>query len=58
MKYILSINQEKALELGLNLTQSIIMDMLVTAPTWADTVIIDGEVFYWVNRTTIVEESG
>ena len=56
MKYILSINQEKALELGLNLTQSIIMDMLVTAPTWADTIIIDGEVFYWVNRNTIVEE--
>jgi len=56
MKYSLNINQPKAIELGLNLTQAIIFDMLVTAPAWANTVIIDGEVYFWVSRMTIVEE--
>ena len=57
MKYTISINQKRAVELGLtNINQILILDLLSTASTWAMPEIIDGEVYYWVARQTISSE--
>jgi DNA-binding transcriptional ArsR family regulator len=57
MKYTLAINQKQAIELGIkNLSSAIIFDYLTTCATWADTVVINNEVYYWVARTKIIEE--
>lgn len=57
MKYNLYINQAKSIELGIsNTTESIILDLLSVAPVWANTIIVDKEVFYWVARQRVVEQ--
>jgi len=57
MKFILVINQQKALDLGIqNINQAHIFDLLTTASTWADPEIIDNQVYYWVSRQTIASE--
>ena len=57
MKYILHINQEQAIKLGMtNTSQAIIFDLLSTASTWAEPVIYENKVYYWVARQVIVKE--
>ena len=56
MKYHLHINQEKAIELGLNLNQAHILDLLCSASTWAEPIVINGEVYYWVARQKVCSE--
>jgi len=57
MRYSLYINQPVAIELGLeNTTEAIIFDYLIIAPTWAEPIIIDNQVYYWVARQKICEE--
>jgi hypothetical protein len=54
MRYQLHVNQQQAIELGItHINQALIFDLLTTTSTWADTIIIDNEVFYWVSRQTI-----
>jgi DNA-binding PadR family transcriptional regulator len=56
MRYSLYINQPVALDLGMeNTTEAILFDYLIIAPTWADDIIIDGKVYYWVARHKICE---
>ena len=57
MKYILCINQPKALDLGINsVNQAHIFDLLTSAASWASPIIIQNNVFYWVSRQTIGAE--
>jgi DNA-binding MarR family transcriptional regulator len=57
MKFIINVNQKKALELGLtNINQAIIFDLLSVSPTWASHEVLDGEVYFWVARQKICEE--
>ena len=56
MRYSLYINQPVALDLGMeNTTEAILFDYLIIAPTWADDIIIDGKVYYWVARQKICD---
>ena len=57
MKYVLHINQEQAIELGIaNIIQAHIFDLLTTASTWATPVEVEGETYFWVARQTIASE--
>jgi len=56
MRYNLYINQPVALDLGIeNTTEAILFDYLIIAPTWADDIIINGKVYYWVARHKVCE---
>lgn len=57
MKFTLLVNQKQALELGIkNVNQALVLDLLTGASTWAQPVIVAGEVYYWVARQKIVDE--
>ncbi len=57
MKYILHINQEQAIKLGMtNTNQAIIFDLLTSASTWAEPIIYENKVYYWVARQVVVKE--
>ncbi|GAG04879.1 unnamed protein product, partial [marine sediment metagenome] len=57
MKYTISINQKQAIELGLtNINQLFIFDLLISAQSWAKTIIIEGETHYWVARQAIADQ--
>jgi hypothetical protein len=56
MQFSLYINQEKSVEWGLNVQQSIFFSFLYTVPSWADPVSINGNVYYSVSKTKIAEE--
>lgn len=57
MKIHISINQDMAIKLGItNASQAHIFDLLTAASSWATPVSIEGEVYYWVARQTVVKE--
>lgn len=57
MKYNLYINQFKAVELGItSVTQAIILDLLAHCSAWAESIVIDDDVYYWVARQKICYE--
>mgnify|MGYP003583836835 CR=1 FL=1 len=56
MRYFTNINNVKCLEWGLNANQGALFDLLNQASSWADTYIIDNEVFYHVSRNLVLEE--
>lgn len=57
MRYSLYINQPVAIELGMeNTIEAILFDYLIIAPTWAEPIIVDNQVYYWVARQKICDE--
>lgn len=57
MKYNLHINQKQAMKLGIqNINQAHIFDLLSICAVWADPIVIDDSVYYWVARQTISKE--
>ena len=56
MRYFTNINNVKCLEWGLNVNQGALFDLLNQASSWADTYIIDNEVFYHVSRNLVLKE--
>lgn len=56
MKFTITINQEKAIEWGLNLQQSSLIDLFLLLPQWADAEVIDGEVWYFFAKPKMLEE--
>jgi len=57
MKYTLHLNQVQLKEFGIrNINQAHILDLLMSASTWAEPIIVDDTVFYWVARSVIVDE--
>ena len=56
MRFNTSINNIKCLEWGINANQGALFDLLYQASSWADTVILDNEVYYHVSRNLVIEE--
>lgn len=56
MKYDITLKQQAMIDYKLNVTQFAILDVIATAPTWADCIVVNKEVYYWTSRTMIVEE--
>ena len=56
MRFNTSINNVKCLEWGINANQGALFDLLYQASSWADTVILDNEVYYHVSRNLVIEE--
>ena len=57
MRYSLYINQDMAIKLGItNINLAHIFDLLTSVSTWAETEIIDGDVYYWIARQKISKE--
>jgi hypothetical protein len=56
MKYSIHIDQVHAIEWDLNLSEAACFSFCYTLPSWAETVIIDGEVYYFASRTKVIKE--
>ena len=56
MRFSTYINNQKALEWGLNANQAALFDLLNQAVSWAEEIIVDGVVYYWVSRNKVLEE--
>ena len=56
MRYTIHINAVKCQEWGLNLNQGALFDLLNQASSWAKSVVIDGEVCFWISRNMIIDE--
>ena len=56
MQYSIYIDQQKALEWGLNLQQAAIFDYMTRLAIWAETATIDGRVFYHIRRGKLAAE--
>ena len=56
MRFSTYINNQKAIEWGLNANQAALFDLLNQAVSWAEEVIVDGVVYYWVSRHKVTEE--
>ena len=56
MRFSTYINNQKSLEWGLNANQAALFDLLNQASSWAEEVIVDGVVYYWVSRNKVIEE--
>lgn len=56
MRFSTYINNQKALEWGLNANQAALFDLLNQASFWAEEIIVDGVVYYWVSRNKVLEE--
>ena len=56
MRFSTYINNQKSLEWGLNANQAALFDLLNQASSWAEEVVVDGVVYYWVSRNKVIEE--
>lgn len=56
MKYTITIDQKRAIEWGLNLSDASVFSLYTQAPTWATPEVINGEVYYFVSRNKVAEE--
>lgn len=56
MKYFPIFNQTKALEWQLNTSEALIFQLLTELPSWADSVIINGNIWYFAAREKLCEE--
>ena len=56
MQFSVYINQLRAQEWGLNLSQTVLFSFLYEAHSWASEFIVDGQAYYWVAKEKICEE--
>ncbi len=56
MRYTTRINNVRALEWGINMTQAALFDLINACASWARTVTINGVTFNWVSRQLVIEE--
>lgn len=56
MRFGSYINNQRCLEWGLNANQGALFDLLNQASSWANEVVIDGVVYYWVSRNEVIKE--
>jgi len=57
MRWTLNVNQKQSLSLGIkNINQSIILGLICECHSWAEAVLIDGQVFYWTSRQSFAKE--
>lgn len=56
MQYHLLINQQKSIEWGLDLKLAGLFAFLYEVPSWATSVNVGGETWYWISRSKILDE--
>lgn len=56
MQYSLYLNQQKAIEWGLNASQAMLFAFLYELPSWADAVPLDGTVYCRISKSKVIEE--
>ena len=56
MKYTILINQAKALEWELNLSEAALFAFVYELPSWADVLYMDGQAWYFASRNKAIEE--
>jgi hypothetical protein len=56
MRAISIIDNFRAVEWDLNLPQAYLFDYLYSAPTWAESIVINGATWYWVARQKPLED--
>lgn len=56
MRFNTYINNSKCLEWELNASQGALFDLLNQLSSWADDVVIDGEVYYFIAKSKILQE--
>lgn len=56
MQFIVTVNQVKALEWGLNAQQALLFSFLYSVPSWARPAVVGGKTFYMLSKEKITEE--
>lgn len=56
MRYVVTINQQRSCELGINYKEAVLLALFNELSSWADNIVIDGEVFYFLSRNKVIEE--
>lgn len=56
MRYTISVNQVKTQEWGLNMNEGALMDLINQAYSWAEPVMIDSKLYYWMSRNKVIAE--
>lgn len=56
MRFSSYINNQRCLEWGLNANQGALFDLLNQSAAWAKSIVVNGEVFYWVSRNEVIKE--
>lgn len=56
MQFILTVNQVKALEWGLNAQQALLFAFVYTAPSWARPTVVEGKTYYMLSKAKIAAE--
>ncbi len=56
MRYNINIDQRFCLEWGLNFAEGAVFGILYNLSSWADPVVIDGQIFYHASRNKVMDE--
>lgn len=57
MKFTITVNQKQAKDLGIkSINQAIILGFISEAHSWAEPLVLEGEVYYWASRSVISSE--
>lgn len=56
MRYNVTINQEKALKMGVNVNEFAMLSLFNELSSWATETVIDGQVYYHLSRNKVVVE--
>lgn len=56
MQFIVTVNQVKALEWGLNAQQAMLFSFIYSVPSWARPAVVDGKTYYMLSKEKITTE--
>lgn len=56
MQFIVTVNQVKALEWGLNAQQAMLFSFIYSVPSWARPIVVEGKTYYMLSKEKIIYE--
>jgi len=56
MQFIVTVNQVKALEWGLNAQQALLFSFIYNVPSWAKPAVVEGKTYYMLSKEKITAE--
>lgn len=56
MRYSTTIDNVTSIKWGLNIQESYLFAFIIEANTWADKIIIDDELYFFLSRNKVVED--
>ena len=56
MRYSTTINNKKALDFGLNIQLAYLFAWFYELPSWAESVIISGDLYYFASKNKAIKE--